>query len=345
MASEYDLVPARSVDEGGLIRFAKAVWPDHASPERILSLWWRYAEPHCAFAAIHAPTATMAALGAARPCEWVVAGRVYPPAAIGDWYVDPAHEGKLLGRRLLRHLTVPDRITLAFSISDVAVAYVSRLGWVGPYASSLLALPLPRLAQIFSPRPSRHGLAMEEHDIGMGGALGSLGRDLDRIEADRIDGAARMRRGADEWSWRLSVCGERRYRFSVAHRAGRPVGYVTVRLMMPGSSRMLGKIAGALITDLVAVNDDAQALRALAGRAVQLAAELRAGVVLMTTTNPAHVGALTACGFLSPAFPLLGRFLARRAPVFMWVPDGPAADFKPDNVVFTFADSDVDLNL
>jgi hypothetical protein len=50
-------------------------------------------------------------------------------------------------------------------------------------------------------------------------------------------------------------------------------------------------------------------------------------------------------GFLSPGFPLLGRFLERRAPQYMWLPRGPAAQLAVNGVLLTFADSDVDFKL
>ena len=154
-----------------------------------------------------------------------------------------------------------------------------------------------------------------------------------------------MQRGAAAWSWRLSVCGERRYRVCVAHRDGEPLGYVAVRRMLPGGSRLLGKREGALVTDLVAVDDDPAVLRALALKAVEVAADLRAAVVLGATNVAAHRKALAGAGFLSPGFPLLGRALQRRAPTFMWLPKGPAAALAHDRVEITFADSDVDLAL
>jgi hypothetical protein len=287
----------------------------------------------------------MVGLCAGRPSEWMMSGRAHDVVAICDWYVAPDHEGKLLGRRLIRKFAAPGRMLYAFSISDVAADYLNRLGWVGPYASSLLVLPLPRLARLLALR-RRHDLQLHEHDIGGGEPLGALAGDLDRIEARRAGHArAHMKRGAAEWAWRLSVCGERRYRFGVARRGGEPAGYVVVRRMTPGSSRLLGRLDGAIVTDLVAVDDDPAVLRALATQAVDIAAELRVAALLMATSVPAHGAALAATGFLSPQFPLLGRRLASRAPVFMWLPQGAAAGLRPDAVEITFADADVDLAL
>src|SRR5262249_7027576 len=136
-----------------------------------------------------------------------------------------------------------------------------------------------------------------------------------------------------------------RYRLCVARRDGEPVGYVAVRRMLPGGSRLLGQREGAIVTDLVAVDDDPAALRALAFKAVEVAADLRAAVVLAATNATAHRKALAATGFLSPKIPLLGRALQRRAPTFMWLPKGPAAALEPGRMEITFADSDVDLAL
>jgi hypothetical protein len=337
-------VPAKSIDPEELMRFAAAVWPERPR-ERILATWWRRADPDCAIAAIHQTTSRMVGLCAGIPCEWVVGGSVLPATAICDWYVVPDHEGKLLGRRMIRRYDVPDRIVYALSMSQEAVVYMNRLGWAGPHAASLLAMPVPRLTRLlFALLPRR--IELEETVIAGGGTLGSLAAAFDRIEAQRArDPLAHMRRGADHWAWRLKVCGERHYHVCLARRAGEPVGYVVVRRMTPGASRMLGRRAGAIITDLVAVGDDPAVLRALARRAVAIAAELRVVVMLVATTVPAHRRALVATGFLSPGLPLVGRALYRMAPVFMWSPRGPGAPLTADNVALTFADSDVDLAL
>ena len=336
--------PAKSVDPEELMRFAAAVWPERPR-ERILATWWRRAAPDCAIAAVNQTTGRMVGVCAGIPCEWVVGGSVFPATAICDWYVVPDQEGKLLGRRMIRRYDVPDRIVYGLSMSQEAVVYMNRLGWVGPHSASLLAMPVPRLVRLLLALLPR-GIELEEKVIAGGGTLGSLAAAFDRIEAQRArDPLAHMRRGADHWAWRLKVCGERQYHVCLARRGGEPVGYVVVRRMTPGASRMLGRRAGAVITDLVAVGDDPAVLRALARRAVAIAAELRVVVVLVATTVPAHRQALVATGFFSPGLPVVGRVLRRMAPVFMWSPRGPGAGLAADDFTFTFADSDVDLAL
>jgi hypothetical protein len=339
-------VPAKSIDEERLTKFAAAVWPERPR-ERILATWWRRAEPDCAIAAINQASGRMVGLCAGIPCEWMIAGRIVPATAICDWYVVPDQEGKLLGRRMIRRFDVADRVVYGLSMSEIAVVYMNRLGWAGPHAASLLAMAAPRLMRApLTLLPRRSGLDLEEHEIAGGGTLGPLAVDFDRIEAQRTrDPLAHMRRGADHWRWRLRVCGERRYNVCLARRAGEPVGYVVVRRMTPGASRMLGKRAGAIVTDMVAVDDEPAVLRALGRRTVDIAAGLGVVIVLMATTVAAHRRALVANGFLSSNFPLLGRFLGRMAPVFMWSPRGPGAPLTADNLALTFADSDVDLAL
>ncbi|HML12117.1 MAG TPA: GNAT family N-acetyltransferase [Xanthobacteraceae bacterium] len=341
----YAVVPAKSIDAEQLMSFADAVWPERPR-ERILTTWWRRAAPEWAVAAIDGPTGRMVGLCAGRPSTWTIDGRVHPALAICDWYVAPDHEGKLLGRRLLRRFETPDRLLYAFSMSDVAAAYLGRLGWLGPYPASLMALPLPGLTRLpLALLRPRAGLDLDEHDMPGGGSLGSLAADFDRVEANNATARVRMRRGADEWAWRLDVCGERQYHVCLARRADAPVGYVVVRRITPGASRILGRRAGAIITDLVAVNDEPAVLRALARRAVAIAARLQVVVVLIATTLAAHRRALVASGFLPPRLPILGRFLRRAAPTFMWSPRGPGAGLAAEDFMFTFADSDVDLNL
>jgi hypothetical protein len=344
-AGNYVVVPAKSIDAEQLMKFADVVWPNRPR-ERILATWWRRAAPEWAVAAIDGRSGRMVGVCAGRPATWTIGGRVHAAVAICDWYVAPDHEGKLLGRRLLRRFETPERLLYAFSMSEVAAVYLARLGWIGPHAASLLALPLPRVARLpLALLRPRGGLVLEEHVIAGGGSLGTLAADFDRIETNNATARARMRRGAEEWAWRLEVCGEREYHVCLAHRAGAPVGYVVVRRMTPGASRTLGRRAGAIITDLVAVDNDPAVLRALARRAVAIAARLQVVVALTATTLAAHRRALVVSGFLSPGLPVVGGVLRRAASIFMWSPRGPGAGLAAEDFLFTFADSDIDLGL
>jgi GNAT superfamily N-acetyltransferase len=343
----YDFVPARSVEAARLIAFAAAVWPDRPH-DQLVARWWRRADPGCAVAAVHEATGAMAGFCSARPSDWVIEGQTVPTVAICDWYVDPAHAGKGIGKCLVQNFELADQFVYTFSLSDAAIANFKKMGWVGPHRASLLVRPLPTLAKLAAALVGRRA-PVEIEDLVIdpaGPALGALGGDLDRIEADRAsDSGAHMRRGESEWRWRLSVCGERSYHFCLARRAGKPVGYVVVRRLTPGSSRQLGRIPGAMITDLVAVHDDPAVLHALAIRAVAAASGLGAAVVLAATNQQGQQDALAKAGFLSPNSPLLGRALAHRSPKYMWVPKGPGTRVTADTMTLTFADSDVDLLL
>lgn len=345
-AGEYILCPARSINDESLVKFGASIWPEPASSEKLLTSWWRNAAPECAVAAIHQPTESMVGICCGRPCQWVIGGQIHPAVSICDWYVEPGHEGKLLGRRMLRRFEVPGAFLNAISISDVAIAYLNRLGWVGPCPSSLMTIPLPglgRVAHLTMRRPS--GVAFQEYTVASNQPLATLGTELDRIEHGRAhDARAHMCRGAAEWSWRLSIYGNRVYRFCVARRGTDPVGYVVVRRMARPRKGM-GRLPGAIISDLVAIDDDHVVLQALARRAVSIAADLGVAIAFHITTSSAHQRALTAVGFLSPDFPILGRVLKRRAPVFMWSPRGPGQALVPQRVDMTFADSTLDLDL
>lgn len=359
-APGYDFVPARSIEEARLIAFAAAVWPDR--PSELVSRWWRRAEPDCAVAAVHEPTGAMAGFCSARPSNWVIDGQTVPAIAICDWYVDPAHAGKGLGQRLMQHFEMVDQFVYAFSVSDAAIAIFKKLGWTGPHRASLMALPLPSIAKLCTAVFGGRVLVdLEDWVIGPAGLArvpakrtpvrhpddaAAFWPALDRIEASRLsDERAHMQRGEAEWRWRLSVCGERSYHFCLARRAGEPIGYVAVRRLTPGSSRQLGRISGVLITDLVAVHDEPAVLRALSTRAVTVASELGATVVLAATNEPGQRDALAKAGFLSPNFPLLGRVLLHRSPQYMWLPKGPGANISAGTMALSFSDSDVDLLL
>src|ERR1700751_4908861 len=170
-AGRYLVVPAKSIDPEQLMKFADAVWPERPR-ERILATWWRRAAPEWAVAAIDRANERMVGLCAGRPARWMIGGRVHEAVAICDWYVAPDHEGRLLGRRLLRRFETPDRLLYAFSMSEVAAAYLGRLGWVGPHAANLLALPLPRLVRLpLAPVPARGGLVLGGPVIAGGGTV------------------------------------------------------------------------------------------------------------------------------------------------------------------------------
>jgi len=378
-AAGYDFVPAKSIDLAHLNAFSATVWPE-CPADQLVSRWWRRAEPSCAIAAVHEATGAMAGFCSARPSDWVVNRQTVSTVAICDWYVDPAHAGKGLGKRLLQRFETADKFVFAFSLSDAAVANFKKLGWAGPHRASLMLLPLPTIskfraaifasrtsvelqdwviesAELCSIRTKRPLVRRQDHvprddsaqcplPLESAHALGALGPQLDRIEERRLsDGTAHMRRGEAEWRWRLSLCGERSYHFCLARRAGEPVGYVAVRRLKPGSSRQLGRIPGAIVTDLVAVDDEPTVLRALSTRAATVASELGAAVVLAVTSRPSQRNALVSAGFLSPDFPLLGRPLTRRSPQYMWVPKGPGAHISAGTIALNFADSDVDLLL
>ena len=104
-----------------------------------------------------------------------------------------------------------------------------------------------------------------------------------------------MRRGRDEWAWRLSVCGPRRYRFCVAARDGLTEGYIAARRVTPGSSRILGKREAAIITDLVVPFDNRSLSRALIARVVSFADGIGAAVALAATTVPSYRNAYASC--------------------------------------------------
>ena len=344
--SAYVLVPATSVAEGNLIEFATPFWPDRSSCDRFLSSWWRRAEPHCAVAAVHQETDAMVGLCGGRPCEWSIGGQSYSSVAICDWYVAPNHAGKSIGKRMVQHFQRPDRMLYSISISDVAIASFQRLGWVDrtPLRFWSRRCPLWRCCFVFPSSARRSGFQRPCHR--RRNLLGPIAADLDRIEASRARGTpAHMRRGSKEWMWRLSVCGDRSYRFCIVRRAGAAVGYAVVRRMGSGRLPLLRNRTAAMITDLVAVDDDTAVLQMLARRALAIAGELGAVAILTVTTSPAHRRALAASGFVSPAYPLIGRVLRRRAPVYMWLPEGPAAELKADGMTLTLADAAIDFDL
>jgi len=341
-AQDYTLVPAASVDKERLLAFDAVARPERQGRDRVLASWWRHAPPECAVAAIHTPSDAMVGICAGRPSTWIFTSGPVPAIAICEWFVDPAHFGKGIGKRMVQKFSSPGRFLYTFVISEAAIANFKRLGWVGPFIAPLLARPLPRVA--FARRVT--GVEIQEYAVNRGNIPTGLGGALDRIEARRAIGThVHMKRHAQELSWRLSLSGDRQYRLTVASRAGEPVGYVAVRRATLGTNRLMDQLRGAFVTDLVAVEDEADVLRSLAWCAIANAGQLGAMAALATTTVPAQQKALTAVGFLSPRSPVLGTVLAARSPRFMWVPEGPAVKLTAGDMALTFADSDADFNL
>jgi hypothetical protein len=277
----------------------------------------------------------------------MIGGRRHPAVAICDWYVAPGHAGRMIGRRLVRQFDAPDRLMYAFSMSEDAIAYLTRLGWVGPHTATFMALPLPAIASLVSALNLRQSeVSVEEHVVSAGAFPPAIASDFDQVETGSANNAAaHMCRDSKEWSWRLSMNSERQYHFGLARRSGRPVGYVVVRRLIPGSSRLMGRLPGALVTDLVVADGDDAALRALISRAARIAGSLGAVVALAVTTNASHRNTLARAGFLSPSVPFLGRKLQRHAPQFMWLPRGPGIGLAAERMDLMFGDSDVDLKL
>jgi len=344
VVQDYVFVPAVSVDAERLLAFDAVVQPERQARDRILTSWWTRATPECAVAAIHTPSGAMVGICAGRPSTWIFPSGSIPAIAICSWFVDPAHFGKGIGKRMVKQLSAPGRFLYTFVISEAAIANFQRLGWVGPYVAPMLARPLPGLLALSSWRDA--GIEFRDFTVNGRDIPAALGAALDRIERNRsAQPRIHMRRDTQELSWRLSLSSERQYRFTIASRGSEPVGYVAVRRATPGTNRLMDLLRAAIVTDLVAIDDEAAVLRSLASSVVASAGHLRAMTVLATTTVPAQQKALSAAGFLSSHVPLLGTLLASRSPRFMWAPEGPAERLTAEGIALTFSDSDADFNL
>ena len=79
------------------------------------------------------------------PSTWTFASGSTPSIGICEWFVDPAHFGKGIGKRMVQHFSAPGKFLYTFVISEAAIANFKRLGWVGPHIAPMLARPLPAL--------------------------------------------------------------------------------------------------------------------------------------------------------------------------------------------------------
>lgn len=343
-ADGYEFVPAKSVAVDRLREFVRAVLPG-AARDRSQAEWWRAAGDECCIAAVHGPSGAVAALCAGRPSRWLIDGSEVNAVAICGWYVAPGHSGRSLGRRALASIRTEGRFVYAFSISESAISAFKKLGWAGPYRTTLSIQPLPGIiGHCFPADRDRAGVTITRHEIQAGAVSEALGSAFDHIDAQDI-GPARMRRDLQEWRWRLSIRPDRSYSVAVAERDGAPVGYVALREPTRGQSRVLDRLRAALVVDMTAPTDDAAVLGLLAREASALAAGLGARTVLAATMIPAHRDAFRAAGYISSTIPVAGSMLRRSAPKIMWSPTGPGSNVDPGRVALSFADSDVDLNL
>jgi GNAT superfamily N-acetyltransferase len=331
------LVPARSLDRGLLTAFAPGAWPDDP-PGKVLSRWWLTSDFAEVIAALDEASGRVAAICVGVPSRWrLPGGEVGRAISICGWYVHPDFAGRGLGRLLVQAFEQDSPFLNTLSISEAAVRGFAKMGWVGPHATKLRLLPLPRL------RPRRSGgVRLRSFDASASAMPGGLAEALDAIDAGKPEAQLRRIRAADDWRMRLTARPRRSYRFHVLDAGGEPIGYFAVRPTDEEAGRQYRLTRLHYVTDAVFNSDDLETMSS-AFHALAVAVPRSAGALLLCTSSSAIADAATAAGWLDERSPILGKRLAAKAPLYML--GGRFVPFEQADVRLTFADSDVDLNI
>lgn len=335
----FDICNVKQVDSDLVVDFAKRTWGEQQA-KSVLSEWWFDSDHAETIVALDVVQKRLAGIVVAVKSKWHL-----PDATLSDtvsicgWYVAPEYAGQGLGRMLVSYFDNVTSSQNTLAISDFAVRAFKKLGWAGPYRTQLLLLPLPALRL----RPREKGIfSLRSYDV-RGGALPSaLSSQLDYIEHNRPFGQIRKSRTADAWSSHLRVWPDRQYRFHIVIADGEPIGAFVLR-ETDGRAALLYRSARiSYVTDIVMNRDDVDSL-SFVSASIGPAAAKTSGCLIMCTSNASISKALIASGWLSEESPVIGRFLAAKAPLYML--NGALAQVADSNVSMTFADSDVDLNL
>lgn len=335
----FDICNVKQVDSSLVVDFAKRTWGEQRA-KSALSEWWFDSDHAETIVALDIAQKRLAGIVVAVKSKWHL-----PDATISDtvsicgWYVAPEYAGQGLGRLLVSYF---DNVTTSqntLAISGSAVHAFKKLGWVGPFRSQLLLLPLPVLRL----RPREKGIfSLRSYDV-RGGALPSaLSSKLDYIERTRPCGQIRRSRTADAWRSHLRVWPDRQYRFHIVMADAEPIGAFVLRETDGRAALLYRSARTTYVTDIVMNRHDVDSL-SFVSESLGPAAAKTSGCLIMCTSNASVSKALRASGWLSEESPVIGRFLAAKAPLYML--SGSLAQVADNNISMTFADSDIDLNL
>lgn len=337
--SGFALRPIRELDDAAVRDFAERTWGDDAA-RRVAEGWWLRSDHAAAIAAVEPASGRIAGMVVGVPSRWPIpGGGTASTISICGWYVAPDFAGKGLGKLLVRSFEPEATALNALSISEAAIRNFSKLGWTGPFRSRLLLLPLPGWRA--APRAAS-GLALRTYLVSGGQMPEALAISLDRIEADRPATRFRRARTAQSWRSHLSVRPDRTYRFGVIERDCVPIGMFASRAGDNQAGRMYRLARLHYLTDVVLNPDDRAALDFLAA-SIAPTVPRHAGALLVCTSRADLAAALGRHGWLGEDSSGIGPRLAEKAPQYMLA--GELAALPGEQAEFTFADSDVDLNI
>ncbi len=257
--------------------------------------------------------------------------------SICGWYVHPDYVGRGAGQLLVRDFERTAAFLNTLSISDAAARSFAKLGWVGPFRTSLRLLPAP----IFR-RSAAGEIDIQSFRASAEQFPDKLAEALTVLEADKPLSQLRSRRSADSWRDRLRVNPGRRYDFHILYAGRRPFGYFAVRPTDGEAGRQYRLARLHYVVDAIFNRDDPELLGA-AFRALPAQVAPSAGALLLCTSAPAIAAAASAAGWLDEDSLLIGARLAAKAPLYMVA--GGFAPLAAADIRLTFADSDLDFNI
>jgi GNAT superfamily N-acetyltransferase len=334
--TDYLLRRPRPADRTGLAALASSLWDAGQAGLFSDRWWWNGDEPHC-WIAEHVPSGDMAAICAQRRTEFVLRGRPERAATVSDWYVAPGHRGSGLGQALVEKGEEAPTFMYTTAISESAAVGFGRLGWGGDRTIPMSAGIVP-VARAIGRRPSA-GVEIEHRSVAAGS--GDL-TPVDEVWAGlRWTDPAMMVRDAAHLRQHLALAGGRRYSLLIAHRRGRPIGYLLHRTLPRHALRAFGPARVGIVSDYLVDEGDVGTLQALVADACRRWSAERVKVGLALCGRDSHRRAMTGLGLLHPVR-VGGRLLGRRMSSRAMHQPKPGVEGRWH---LTFADNDTDLIL
>lgn len=327
------------VDPKLVVDFSRRTWGEDGA-EDILSKWWIESERADTIVAFDEIKQRVAGIVVGIKSRWPLPdGSISDTVSICGWYVAPEYAGQGLGRLLVCWFdeTTTSKNTLA--ISKDAVRGFQKLGWIGPFRSSLLLLPFPVFRR--SPRP-KAGFSLKSYDVYGDHLSDDLVSALEYIEQARPETQIRRLRPVAAWQSHLRVHPNRAQRFHVLFDGDVPIGAFVIRATDDGAGAIYRRARLHYVTDIVLNRYDKATLEFLAHSIGPLAPK-SAGALLICTSDARISMALKKAGWLSEQSIGIGKYLAAKAPLYML--GGALAQVPGRDALFTFTDSDADLNI
>ena len=324
MTDEFVVRPYAAADRGRLLDLLRHVWPNRRplEPHVDRRWWWQFAEPPILLAE-QAPTAALAGLCAYLPFRLRTRGREVDAAWFVDFFVQPNHQGRGIGRRLTQ--AVHARFALTASLSQTAMAWrvFQKLGWRERAAVQVSMHPWPKPWMF----PRRGGFDVSGHAVD---AQLPVAAEIDALWADVASSYPAIAcRSSQDLIRRYASHGGRAYDLICARRGSKCVGYMVVR-------------APGLIVDALARPDDSAAFAAMLAEAARRLLELGAVRLHCLVTPLRWRQVLARRGFLAADTPLVGARL-RSQTKWLTCFSAEAGVPEPGDWFVTLGDCDLEL--